>query len=253
MPIRTLPVFKAFRHMLNGVAAHWRPAFRIAAPWLFLITVFTIWNVKSHPFEANSPFSTTVSWSDGLTIVINLVALSSFAVSWHKFILRDEPLEKVIPFRVDRWVLNYIARNLLIYLVCLVPFVVLITGLVIAADLLKPLLIALLIQLAIFGYRMSLSLPASAIGDTTTGLKRSLEITKGNNLRILGLLALTYLVLAAALLALFIVATLFEALQPNLAIISTFVLGIPVIFIQMILTSTMFTSLYGFFVEQRDF
>ena len=102
-------------------------------------------------------------------------------------------------------------------------------------------------------YRISLGLPAIAIGNEPIGLKQSFDITAGNNLRMLGLLTIIHIILGADLLAYLFAINFLQLLNPSLGLVSVFVLGIPVLFFNMMLLASLMTSLYGFFVERRDF
>lgn len=252
-PFRQLPILKAFGHMFSGIAAHWRPALKLALPWMLLTTVLNIWSFKTHPPSTNPLADFNLNWTDWLIVAASLIASSSLAVSWHRFILIDAPLRDVPVFRMDRLVWLYLGRILAIFLLCMVPLVALLVVGNMVARLLEPVIFALFLQLTIFGYRMSISLPALAIGETKIGIREALELTRRNNLRIFGLIALTYLVLIIVFLGFVVVIGTLQSMQPNIALLGSFLLGIPVLFFHMLLTTNLLTSLYGFFVQKRDF
>ena len=249
-PTRTLPILKAFVHIFSGMSAHWREALKIALPWLMLTTVLNIWSFKTHPPSTNTLADFNLNWTDWVIVALSLVASSSVAVSWHRFILIDAPLKDVSIFRADRLVWLYLVRTLAIFLLCLVPLVALLVIGNFVPPILQPLIFALFLQLMVFGYRMSISLPAQAIGETKIGIKEALELTRHNNLRIFGLIALTYLALILVFLAFVI---MIGALPANIALLGSFILGLPVLFFHLLLTTNLLTSLYGFFVQKRDF
>lgn len=253
LPLRELPVLKATFHILSGVSAHWRPMLNLAMPWLALITLLDIIALQIYPPPQTTAPQFNLNWIDVVILFLNLLATASVAVSWHQFILRDAPLNAIKPFRFDKNVRLYYTRIILIDGICFIPFVALAVALGITPPAIWPIIFALLIQLAVFAYRISLSLPAIAIGNAAISLKESFEITRGNNLRILGLLALVHLILVIVLLAFIVVVNMLKLINPSLGLISVFILGIPVVFFHMLLAASLLTSLYGFFVEKRDF
>lgn len=244
---------KAFAHMFSGMRAHWRPALKLALPWLLLTTVLNIWSFKTHPPSANPLVDFSLNWTDWVIVALSLVASASVAVSWHRFILIDAPLKDAAVFRMDRLVWLYFLRTLSIFALCLVPLVALLVIANFIPPILQPLVFALFLQLLVFGYRMSISLPALAIGELKVGIQNALEFTRHNNLRILGLIVLTYLALVIVFLGFIVVVSVLQSIQPNAALLGSFLLGIPVLFFHMLLTTNLLTSLYGFFVQKRDF
>jgi hypothetical protein len=167
--------------------------------------------------------------------------------------LRDAPLNNVKPFRVDKTVQLYFARVVLIDIVCFVPLLILVAMAEFLPVVVSPLILALVIQLGVVAYRISLGLPAVAINSAPISMKQSFEKTAGNNLRILGLLVIVHLILAAILLGYIFAVNFFQLLNPVMGLISVFILGIPATFFNMLLLVSLLTSLYGFFIEQRDF
>jgi hypothetical protein len=252
-PFRTMPVSKAMSHIMSGIHAHWRPMLHLAFPWLALIALINIVGLQLFPHPKSSPLQIDLRWIDVVILTLNLIATASVAVSWHQFILRDVPLNTVRPFRVDRTVQLYFARVVLIDVACFVPLLVLVGMAEFLPAAFSPLILALVIQLGVVAYRISLGLPAGAINSAPISMKQSFEKTTGNNLRILGLLVMVHLVLAAVLLGYIFAVNFFQLLNPVVGLISVFILGIPATFFNMLLLVSLLTSLYGFFVEQRDF
>jgi hypothetical protein len=244
---------KAFSHIVSGLSAHWRSALSVALPWLFLSTLLNVWSFKVHPPSVDPMADFSLSWTDWVVVALSLVASSSVAVSWHQFILQDKPLSGARAFRMDRKVWLYLLRMLLIIVLCTVPLVALIIASTLLPPLFLPVILGLFIQLLIFAHRMMISLPAVGVGDHQSSIRHCVELTRGNNLRLLGLVALVYLlVMVLFLLFLSFVGAITSA-SPNLGLIASFILGIPVLFLHMMLTTNLLTSLYGFFVQGRDF
>jgi hypothetical protein len=252
-PLRDLPVLKAMAHILSNISAHWKPMLRLALPWLLVITLLDIIALQLYPPPASATPELSFNWINVVIFLLNLLATASVSVSWHQFILHDAPLSAVQQFRLDKPVRGYFTRIILIDGICFVMLVALAVALNLTPPVVWPIIVGLLIQLGVFAYRISLSLPAIAIGNAGVGLKESFEITRGNNLRILGLLALVHLVLVAALLAFIIAANVFRLVNPSLGLLSIIILGIPLVFFHMLLAASLLTSLYGFFIEKRDF
>ena len=251
---RELPVLKAFGHMLEGLKTHWQSAFKLALPWLALMAVLNIWSLNIKPFKANPTDALNLTFVDLIAAVVGLLATSSIAVSWHRFILADAPLNAVPAFRVDKIVWAYLGRSFLIYFLCLIPLVALVfirelSG----ASILQPIILGFMLMLIVFICRMSVSLPAVAIGKPEIGLKHAMECTRRNNLRIMGLIGLSFVCLAVPFFIYIIVIGAMSNINPNLAIAVATVLAIPLQFCVMLMNATMLTSLYGFFIEKRDF
>ena len=250
---RELPVFKAFAHILSGVSAHWRSALKPALPWLVMVALLNAWVLKSQLSSSTPQPEQNANWIDLVVAVVGLTAGSSIAVSWHQFILRDVPLASVQMFRLDRTVWRYLGRIFTIIAICFIPLLALVLAVDFAPPLLMPIILGLFVQLAVFGYRMSLTLPAAAVNNPTFGMREALEVTRGNNLRILALLVITILMILAGLMALLTIVGVLKIINPVSAQLAVFVLGIPVVFFNTLVTTNLLTSLYGFFVEKRDF
>lgn len=250
---RDLPVLKAFAHILSGVSAHWRQALKPALPWLVLVALLNAWVLKSEISSPSPQTELAVNWIDLVSAVIGLIAGSSIAVTWNQFILRDMPLTSVQIFRLDRAVWRYLGRILAIIAVCFIPLLALVLAVDFAPPLLLPVIVALFVQLAVFGYRMSLTLPAAAVNNSDFGMREALDVTRGNNFKILALLILMVLVILGVLMAFITIVGIFKIINPVAAEIGGFVLIMPIVFFNTLVTSNLLTSLYGFFVERRDF
>ncbi|MDE2444653.1 MAG: hypothetical protein KGO94_00645 [Alphaproteobacteria bacterium] len=252
-PIRQMPVTKAFSHIVSGIAHHWQKALGVALPWLLLSTLLNVWSFKTHPPSTNPMADFNLNWTDWAIVTISLIAQASVAVSWNQFVFQDKPMNLAAAFRVDKPVWLYLGRVIFIALLCTVPLVAIIISGAVLPRIFFPVIGGLFVQLIVFAHRMMISLPGLAIGDTQTTVKHTMELTRGNNLRILGLVAMVYaMILVVFMLFLSLVGTL-NAASPNLGLVASFILGIPVLFLHLMLTTNMLTSLYGYFVQGRDF
>jgi hypothetical protein len=249
---RQLPVIAAFTHMVNSIRHNWRVGARHGLPWVALLTLFKAWSLWS-PEVATPGAEPPVSWQDILALGVGIVATSSIALSWHRYILLDEPPASVPPFRMDRLVWRYMGRSCFIGAVGIAPLV----GIALLSELmpaaLVPVWLALGMAIVVILIRLSISLVGTALGRTDFGLKAALIASRGNMMRILGLIGLTGLV---EIILLITVALPMAAVQPDppaWALPATILLSIPVQLVAVLFNVTLLTTLYGFFVERRDF
>jgi hypothetical protein len=239
--------------MLRSVSSHWALALSYSWPWLVVLAVLNAWDLLSSKNELGTPPSLDITVSTLVLFVAGLVASSSIAVSWHRFILIDEHPSTHGPFRLDQPVWAYLLRNIVIGAICLAPL------LIISAvfDRLPSQLIALWVGLSlliiVLMLRLSVSLPAIAIGKNEFGLKSALEHTKGNNLPLFGLLISVGIIILLTMLAMAIILTIIKSSLPSIFLPARIVLGIPVQLTVILINTTMQTSLYGYFVERREF
>ncbi len=247
---RQLPVMAAFRYMLNSIVHNWRVGARHGLPWIALLTLFKVWNLWS-PDETGTAMDPQFSWLDILSLGVSVVATSSIAVSWHRYILMDEPPASVPPFRMDAVVWRYLGRSCFVLAVSIAPAlgIALLSEATPAA--LLPIWLALGLAVITMVVRLSTSLVATALGRTDFGLKSALIATRGNTGRILLLIALTAPIIALLVLAVPLAMALPNPpawLLPVLVLVS-----IPIQLLGLLLNITLLTTLYGYFVERRDF
>jgi hypothetical protein len=249
---RQLPVWPAFVHMLNLVVHNWRVAARHGFPWVALLTLFKAWSLWS-PGALDPSAEPSLSWPDFLALIVGVVATSSMAVSWHRYILVDEPPSSIHPFRVDALVWRYFGRSCFIGAISLVP--ILVVGLLSEATpaAFLPIWLALGLAIIVILVRLSISLVATALGKNDFTLKSALIITRGNMMRILGLIFLTAAVEIALLLALALPLAAMQPTPPAWALPTALLLSIPVQLAAVMVNISLLTTLYGFFVERRDF
>ena len=249
---RRLPVVAAFTHILKGLAHNWRVGARHGLPWLALLALISVWDYKTTPLTAD-PQSVKVTWLNAVSVVLGLLANASIAVSWHRYILLDEPPSRVPPFRIDGYVWRYFARNLVIAALGVAPiiFAVSLAELMPAAFTLPAIVTA--IFMVVLVQRMSTGLVATAVAGENFGLQRSLMATRKNFFPILGVLALVFLVDLAILLLMLLPSAIFASAAPGLVVPAAFIMSIPAQLGIVLMNTMMITSLYGFFVEGRNF
>ncbi len=182
----------------------------------------------------------------GLFAVV-LITMFWIAVSWHRFILLEEYPRGIFPaFRFDR-ILAYLGRAILLGLlmgIAWIPAGFILAGLVQSSPVLAIILmVAYAIFLFVCFYRLSIILPAAAIGQPIT-LGEAWNSTAGA---------------AGAILALIVVAFLFQLLVQlvftALAIIPVLGILLSVFFGVLVLpmvSVSLFTTMYGVFIEKRE-
>src|SRR6185503_1567601 len=140
-----------------------------------------------------------------------------------------------------------------IMLVTLVPVIIFSTVLIASVPSLGALLAVPFFVAGVYIMRMSVALPAVALGRKDVGITAALQITQGNNLQFAALLGLNALILLATFLvlgiSLYIVGNVSMAVAKTLAV----VLSVPVNLFLSLFSVSLLSSLYGFFIEQRKF
>jgi len=258
---RQLPAGSCIRHAITSVRNNIAYAFRISWPWYAVLALVSIVAVGLIGyFSIGNP-------NPGLIIVvafafafISLVSFASIAVNWHRYILLDEvPLGSEI-FRLDDKTWRYLGNLVLIFLilfgiglVVMVPVAAL-TSLS-SATAFVGIIIALIAlpYAAIASLRMCIKLPAIAVGRRDFLLKDAWAATQGNNLP----LFLIFLFQIALVIAAFLVLALLEFIStninPTLGLVVSVLFQLGINWVLTIFGITLLTSLYGFFIEQRDF
>ena len=180
-------------------------------------------------------------------LAVMFVTMFWIAVSWHRFILMEEYPTGILPtFRFDR-ILAYFGRFLMLGILMVIAYIPM--GLVAAAlgESLAGLSIILMIAYSVFlvvcFYRLSIILPAAAIGNPIS-LGEAWNNTSGVSGAILLLLLVAFLFQVLVQLA-------FAALAiiPVLGVLLTVFFG--TLILPMINVS-IFTTMYGVFIEKRE-
>ncbi|MCL6283473.1 hypothetical protein M3P21_07985 [Ruegeria sp. 2012CJ41-6] len=249
--------WKIFVHSVGMVLRNLKEALQISVipGFLGFAVIIGLFFVFGIPFEN---FDTeTTGLPAGVTggemtlffvffMVTIFVVMFWIVVSWHRFVLLEEyPSGIIPPFRFDR-ILAYFGRYLLLMLLALLAFIP--AGLVMlvlreASGLVTVVAVAAFLVLVVCFIRLSIILPAAAIGKPIT-LSQAWAATTGS---------------AGAIIVLIIVSVLFQiAIQFGAALLAM----IPVLGIIIVLFATMLvlplinvsilTTMYGHFVEKRD-
>jgi hypothetical protein len=266
--MRKLPVIAAFIHALKSTWHNLPFAFHVSWPWLLLLIPVSIWGDSELPkFDplAITPeqqaamnqflFKTYVSG------FVSMVTYASIAISWHLFILKDEVPQGRSRLRFDGIVWRYFGNSLLVILfasLALVPLVLAVSGFGLVVGLSPQGIINTFIAAAALvaipvTYRLSVKLPAIALGRKDFRFADAWNLTRGNTIQLIGLGMLSVFV---ALL----IGTVFGIVQENIISTAQEFFKWPFLLVRhlvgwvlTIFAITMLTSLYGFFVEKRDF
>jgi len=265
--MRTLPVFDAFRHAIRSTIDNIGFAFHISWPWMLLMLPLNIagnfYFISRGASEAEK-FDAKNSLILLVLIVVPLIAYSSIAVNWHRYVLLDEMVDGWQRLRIDglmwRYVGNFFAIILLIAVGAFAGiFAIELAGLIFGKApgnfgkfVLFAGLIALYAIMIVSAYRLSVKLPAIALGRRDFTLRDAWAATDGNFWQLLGLFLLF---LACALLMGVVVYVVALAFAKFGAVGLSVALAIQVVlnWIATILGVTLLTSLYGYFVEGRNF
>jgi hypothetical protein len=188
-------------------------------------------------------------------LLLLLIGFASMAVTWHNYILRDEMPRGLALLRIDGTVLRYFGNFLLLSLIMVgvaIPAAA-VSSLLGVAGAVFLLPYVFLVMMPVF-YRFSIKLPAIAIGRKDFSMRDAWNFSAHNWWQIVGLVMLSILLS----LVVGIAASAFGFVVQNLlggyaGVVIDTIVQLVVQWFFTILGITMLTSLYGFFVEKRDF
>jgi len=188
-----------------------------------------------------------------VTMLIGAITSLWIAVSWHRYILLEEnPGTMLPPFNLDR-ILAYFGVSILIGLI--IAFVVIIVGMIAGvilaglAGLQDGPVLQLLLQIMVMGpviyvfYRISLSLPAAALGKPV-GIGESLTLTKPASGAIVQLMVIGLIAAGVLKMPSYFHPDPFSILN----LVYTHVVG----WFIMMGSVSILTTLYGVYVENRE-
>lgn len=261
--MRKLPVGAAFGHVLRSTINNLKFAWHLSWPWLLVILplnlIASIYGVS----EGLTP-GTPSGGAAVLSIVIGLMsmfAFSSIAVSWHRHILLDEVPQGWARLRADNTVWRYFGNTLLIFLIILAGLlpVIIVAAVLLAfmgdvgAVISVPLYLAgALFSLAAF-YRLSVKLPAIALERQDFQMRDAWAATQNNNWQLIGLALLFFVSVIVLALLVGVASWLLAQTGANFLLFVGLAAQIALNWIVTIMGVTLLTSLYGFFVEGREF
>ncbi len=250
--------WKIFAHSLRMVFGNITQVLQITVgPALIatavIVSLFFVLGVPLDVFdESSGDVPPDFSFGAFFTFILLMVVVMSIimfwiAVSWHRFILLEEyPSGIFPPFRTDR-ILAYLGRALMLVLILLIGYIPIAVVFValgqsfVAVSVIVSLVYGVFLLISF--YRLSIILPAAAIGEPIT-LGEAWNQTVGA---------------AADIIVLVIVAVLFQLLVQlaftMLAVIPVLGVLLSVFFGTLILPMvnvSILTTMYGLFVEKRE-
>lgn len=260
---RQLPAGACISHAINSVRNNIGYAFRISWPWYLVLAAVNIGIFALTSFAVTGGIDVHPGYYVPIiiiTAIITILAFASIAVNWHRYILLDRVPVGAEIFRLDGLVWRYVGNVWLIGLIVGAVFMVGFLPLVLLASLSDAggvvafiFGIAGFIAATIAIYRLSVKLPAIAIGRRDFAIRDAWAATRDNKLPI-------FLVVLFQALLLFGVGLVFLALDFALALLAPTIMLVISQLIQAFLgwllaifNVTILTSFYGFFVEGRDF
>jgi hypothetical protein len=248
--MRKLQPLKAAQHALRSLVTYRAAALRLGIFWIPLLVAADLIQMwvgipQPPPAPVGAPHLLQLA-----SAALHVVAGSSLAVSWHRFILRDEPGS---PTRLDATVWRYAGNALLITLAAIPPLFVLILGVALLPVAAAILLLPVGFTTGVALMRLSLKLPAVALERRDFTLRHAWAATAGNFWQILGLLLIIAAAIFTPALALELVASQLAKASPTLALFVAIPAGALLKLYLTIFNAGILTSLYGFFVERRDF
>lgn len=258
---RKLVAGDAFGHALSSVRNNLAVAFDLSWRWYIVIAITllisTVFQYVSMRGGTAPQFGIILGLVAGL---ISLLAFSSIAVNWHRYILLDELPRGAEYFRVDNLTMRYFGNLLLLFLFIFLIAMVVVIPLAIAGALTGAevffTILSVLIALPIAGtafMRWGVKLPAIALGRDDMGFPAAWRLTDGNNGGIFLVFLLNALITFGVGIAFGLVVLLINAMSPGLAMIIEFIGQLVLNWLLSILGITLLTSLYGFFAENRNF
>jgi hypothetical protein len=270
--LRLLPVIPAVMHMWQSTINNLKFAFRAQWPWFAVLTVlFSVLalsndlkitgdqaaleaELKNNPEKA-AMFVFSVFAGVGAA----LLAFSSIAVSWHRYVLLDEVPQGLAALRVDSIVWRYLGNLMLLGVfmtvialpLSLVPFPLMLSMPALAVGILMAYVIFVMMPIL---YRLSIKLPAIALDRRDFKMGDAWNVSRGNWGQLIGV-ALLYSggswVIGLVLVG---IATLLNTVfGPIVGFWLDIAIQTVINWVVTVMGITLLTSLYGFFVEKRDF
>ncbi len=250
--MRKLPILAAVKHALNSVVTYRSAGIRIGLLWIIVLLAFNLAGLFLID-QPDPPQTGRIGLFDLVQIAVGLIAFYSIAVNWHRFVLRDEMPTAQGALRLDGLVWRYTGNALLITLMTFLPVAVLAA---ILSVLLPPAVVLVLPAVAGAGtatFMLSLKLPAIALGRTDFRFADAMKAAEGNFWQVMGVFLLSALIVFVAAVMLVILAALLSYLPRIPAAIIGLAAGAAVNLFVILFSVSVLTSIYGYFVESRNF
>jgi hypothetical protein len=249
--MRKLQPLKVLSHAVASVRNFAAVGVRFSLPWAAILLAIGVYQALTAPPPDPAANPQAPSAPEFVSAVIGFIAFASIAVNWHRFILRDEVGQSAI--RLDRPVWRYAGNSLLAVLLSVFPVAVLAVVLAFLPAAASVLLVPAAIAAGTFFTALSLKLPAVALGRTDFGFRDALNATHENFWPLMALFVINGAILLLVIFTLMLVISAVFAVNATLGmLIGTLLAAILNVFLTLYSISVV-SSLYGFFVEKRDF
>jgi hypothetical protein len=266
--MRKLPVLAAVTHALKSTWHNLPFAFQASWPWLLLLIPFNLYfdiglvefdPTTTDPVQQVQMAKAAISFY--ATAFVSMVIYASIGVTWHRYILQDEKPQGSAKLRLDGIIWRYVGNSLLVALFVvfsILPLAIIFSVLAVATGAPLPTLLPIYIALAILialpiTYRFSIKLPAIAIGNKNFKFGDAWNATRGNMPQLMLLGIAVFVILTVAGLLVGGVEHGLQSLRGDALNLAFAILRQLMGWLAAIFTITMLTSLYGFFVEKREF
>jgi hypothetical protein len=260
--MRKFDAFKAFLHALKSIWLNRWAMFDLTWPWMLILLPFDYARVfyanpvlgALKPDVAPTPEQVQVISQYMLPYyLLATLSFASIAVTWHRYVLRDEWPSGLGRLNLDgtvwRYVGNLFVLTLLLMIAMFVPLLIAnLLGRVIPG--LSVFAFGLAMVLAItLSFRLGLKFPAIAIGNKTYRFMDAMTQTKGS---VGAIVWYAMLIVVAVMLVRLVV---FDGLLMRLGVppLALFGLDFAYQWVTTMLGITALTTLYGFFAEGRDY
>jgi hypothetical protein len=270
---RQFSAVAAFRHGVRSVIENIPAAFAMSWPWLLvggLLSAYPYYIILQsgglNDPEVSQFAPPRVIFSALFLIAIFTIIFTSIAVNWHRYILLDDWPKGAARVRFDGKVFRYLGNLILITLMAgLVVSIVL----MLAAGTFRSALAeagqveSMIVGEAIAGvlaffagglfFRLALKLPAVALGRTDYKITNSARDTSGNFGQLAALSFLSWLLNTVMQYLGLGLVWASGAVGSNIALALSIAITFFVTWLLGLLGITLLSSLYGFFVENREF
>ena len=272
--MRTLPVTKTLGHAIKSTTNNIGFAFHISWPWILMLlplNVATNLYLLFNGLQPDARGQMDPALLGKLFLVVapltiaGIIAYASIAVSWHRYILLDEIPQGWKRLRVDSLTWRYIGNIILMVLLIMACTIGAGLGIALGGYILNAILgetpamvvvvsalLFMYLYAVVAAYRLSVKLPAVALGRVDFSMGGAWRATEGNMWRMLGLLILLIICMLLVGLGMLAVAYVFNKFG-TVGLSLSIAIQVMVNWVATILGVTLLTSLYGFFVEGREF
>lgn len=267
--MRLLPVTSALSHAIDSTFRNIKFAFHASWPWMLVLLPINIagniYLMGLGEFDPTKPMKPEFYAVTAAMALASMVAFASIAVNWHRYILMNEVPIGAERLRLDGLVARYFGNTLMIVFLTMIigmaatfPVGILFyiinsasTGLaIVLVGVAAVIGFLLLIGLSV---RWSVKLVAVAMGRRDIGIADAWRASTENHWRIVGLYILVFLVLMLVGAAFGGIALVLGRTESIAGLSTLITVQMAVNWVSTIWNITLLTSLYGFFIDGRDF